>query len=209
MGFFDNDSKQKKNNLIALQNIVLEIDEKKLQVSEEFLDKMTKIYISKYMKNINEIVCDINKLTNIGLLFKKYDAIMSNLNELIKIEPLYRFNKPVPTEFKAQLESNLTEYCNSLISREWKKVSAASDVKRNDPNQEKKMIKFFDTFELYEERLPKASLKLLEKLHSSAFPEKEKKDEKPHLTDFVPEEFEKLEAPIEESQESEDMREIE
>ena len=65
MGLFDNEAKQKKNNLIALQNIVLEINEKKLQVSEEFLEKMTKIYISKYLKVINEQMADMGKLSNI------------------------------------------------------------------------------------------------------------------------------------------------
>lgn len=200
MGLFDNESKQKKNNLVALQNIVLDINEKKLQVSEEFLDKMTKIYISKYMKAINDIVSDLNKLTNIGLLIKKYDAIMTNLDELIKIEPLYKFNKPTPTEFKKQLEDSFDDYCNSLITREWKKISAASDLSRIDPNQEKKFQTFFNTFEIYDDRLPKTSLKLLKQLNDSVFPSENKDDVKLTLNDaendgFVEEEFEHIDTP--------------
>lgn len=74
MSFFDNEKKKQRNKQIQLQNIILEIDEKKLQVSEEFLDKMTKIYISRYMKIVNENMANINKVTNIGLLLRSMTA---------------------------------------------------------------------------------------------------------------------------------------
>ena len=77
MSFFDNEKKKQRNKQIQLQNIILEIDEKKLQVSEEFLDKMTKIYISRYMKIVNENMANINKVTNIGLLFKFNFALLN------------------------------------------------------------------------------------------------------------------------------------
>lgn len=200
MSIFGNESKQRKNELIQLQNIVLEINEKKLQVSEEFLDKMTKIYISKYMKVVNEQVADLGKLTNIGLLFKKYDIIMSNLDELIKIEPLYKFNKPTPSEYKAQIEGSLDDFVNALISREWRKIKPINGSIREDPMQEKKFTAFFDSFAMYENRLPETSAVLLKRLKDDVFPPKEDapanlNDAQPDESGFTPETFETVEMP--------------
>lgn len=208
MGLFDSESKQHKLNMVTLQNIVLDMNEKKLQVSEDFLDQMTKIYISKYMKVINAQVADLGKLTNIGLLYKKYDIIEDNLNELIKIEGLYKFNKPVPSEYKAQLFKSQEEFVNLIITKEWKKICPSSGVSRDDPNREKKCRNFFESFEPYESKMNESSLKLLKKLYDSVFPEKE---EEPQLVSgtesseeenaFVPEEFEQIKAPEENKKE--------
>lgn len=205
MGLFDNESKQHKQNMVALQNIVLDMNEKKLQVSEDFLDQMTKIYISKYMKVINAQVADLGKLTNIGLLYKKYDIIEDNINELVKIESLYKFNKPIPSEYKAQLFKSQEEFVNLIITKEWKKICPSSGVSRDDPNREKKCRSFFDSFETYESRMSESSLKLLKRLRDSVFPEKEETPQLVPDTDreaqaaeegnaFVPEEFEQINA---------------
>lgn len=211
MGLFDNEAKQKKNNLIALQNIVLEINEKKLQVSEEFLEKMTKIYISKYLKVINEQMADMGKLSNIGLLFKKYDYIISNIDELIKIEEYHKFNKPTPSSYKEQLTNELDSYINALIAREWKKIKQPTGSLREDPKLEQKYIAFFNEFDLYMSRMPETSKITLKKLHDSVFPpEPETNDEPsaiktvsselPNLADeFVEEEFETISIPEEDN----------
>ena len=53
MGLFSpNQSKLKQ---IELQNIIFGTEEKKLMVSQEFLDDMTKAYVTKRMKNVNKI----------------------------------------------------------------------------------------------------------------------------------------------------------
>ncbi len=191
MGIFNSDSKQKKNELIMLQNIVLDIDEKKLQVSEEFLEKMTKIYISKYMKVVNEQAPDLTKTTTVALLFKKYDLIILNLEELIKIEPYYKFNRPGPTEFKFRLEASLPEYINGFISREWRKIKPINGQIR-DAVAESKCQKFFDSFIPYESRLPQVCSDTLDKLRESVFGTSENKNEAPELSlesEFKPEEF--------------------
>lgn len=210
MGLFDSESKQRKQSLVDLQNIVLEMNEKKLQVSEDFLDKMTKIYISKYMKVVNAHAADLSKLTNIGMLYKKYDIIEDNLDELIKIEGLYKFNKPVPSDYKAQLLRAQEEYVNLIITKEWKKICPSSGINREDINRERKCRAFFESFESYESRMSESSLKLLKRLYNSVFPEKE---ESPQLvpeeetseqpaaeTDFVPEQFEDISSPEDESE---------
>lgn len=204
MGLFGSESKQHKQNMVALQNIVLDMNEKKLQVSEDFLDQMTKIYISKYMKVINSQVADLGKLTNIGLLYKKYDIIEDNINELIKIEGLYKFNRPTPSEYMAQLLKSQEDFVNLIITKEWKKICPSSGGMRDDPNRERKCRNFFDAFGLYESKMSEASLRLLKKLHESAFPEKYEESQPVSDTGaqsaeeenaFVPEEFEHINAP--------------
>ena len=199
MSFFDNEKKKQRNKQIQLQNIILEIDEKKLQVSEEFLDKMTKIYISRYMKIVNENMANINKVTNIGLLFKKYDCIMKNLDELIKIEDLYKFRHPTPSECKEMTEAHLNGFIMSLISREWRKIAPQNNNEAADPKFERKWRSFFDSFKPYYERLTNNARTTLAQLETNVFPpdDTEGKQEDIHLVDeeeFVPETFEPVDA---------------
>lgn len=200
MSFFDNERKKQRNKQIQLQNIILEIDEKKLQVSEEFLEKMTKIYISKYMKIVNENMANINKITNIGLLFKKYDCILKALDELIKIEELYKFRHPTPSEYKEMTEAHLNGFIMSLISREWRKIAPQNNSESVDPKFERKCRSFFDSFTPYYDRLTNNARTTLTQLETNVFPpeDPEVKQEDIHLVDedeFVPEAFEAVDAP--------------
>lgn len=212
MSFFDNERKKQRNKQIQLQNIILEIDEKKLQVSEEFLDKMTKIYISRYMKIVNENMANINKVTNIGLLFKKYDCIMKNLDELIKIEDLYRFRHPTPSEYKEMTEIHLNGFIMSLISREWRKIAPQNNNEAVDPKLERKWHSFFDSFKPYYDRLTNNARTTLSQLEANVFPpeDSEVKQEDIHLVDedeFVPETFEAIDAPEEDTVDTADTAE--
>lgn len=173
MSIFDSDSKQRKQDQIALQNIVLDINEKKLQVSEDFLIQMTKIYISRYMKIVNDNVADLGNISNIANLFRKYDNAITNIDYLIQIEGLYRFKRPFPSEYKIQLQDSLPTYVNSLIAREWKKTRSANSISPDDANDPHKYDVFFETFSLYENKMPESSLKMLQKLHDSVYPKEE------------------------------------
>lgn len=200
MSLFDNESKQRRNKQIKLQNIILDIDEKKLQVSEEFLEKMTKIYISRYLKVINENISSINKVTNISLLFKKYDTILKNIDELIKIEDLHRFRRPTPSEYKEMIEERLDKFIMSLISREWRKIAPQNSSENTDPNLERKWKAFFASFEPYEDRLTDNAKNTLEQLKNGVFPPEPPEEEQDDLhlvseDEFVPETFENAEAP--------------
>lgn len=204
MSLFDNEKKQRRNKQIQLQNIILDIDEKKLQVSEEFLEKMTKIYISEYLKVINENISSINKVTNIGLLFKKYDSIMKNIDELIKIEDLHRFRSPKPSEYKEMIEERLDKFIMSLISREWRKIAPQNSAESTDPCLERKWKAFFASFEPYEDRLTDNAKNTLEQLKNGVFPPESSEEEQEdiHLVsedEFIPETFETAETPGAES----------
>lgn len=174
MGLFDSESKKRKQDLVSLQNIVLDIDEKKLQVSEEFLEQMTKIYISRYMKTVNECLSDMSRISSISLLFRKYDTALKNLDKLMEIEPCYKYRRTPPSEYKADLEEKLDHFTNSLIAREWKKVKPSGQKVREDPMLESKVRKFFDTYTPFKPRLPQSSIELLDSLYNSAFPEEAK-----------------------------------
>ncbi|MDE6592726.1 MAG: hypothetical protein K2K57_06675 [Oscillospiraceae bacterium] len=171
MGLFDKESKKKKQDQVELQNIVLDIDEKKLQVSEEFLGQMTKIYISKYMKVVNENISDMGRISSIALLFRKYEVINKNLDMLIKIEPYYKYKNTTPSEYKLEVEEKQEHFINSLIAREWKKVKPSNTSVRDDPMLESKVRKFFAGFDPFKSKMPQGSLELLENLYESAFPE--------------------------------------
>lgn len=108
---------------IELQNIIFGTDEKKLMVSNEFLDEMTKVYISKRMKVINRAMENISATKSPRAFFGSIDSIQDSLKELIVLEKYYSFKKPVPTEFKKNLEEKKDKYILAMLNRAWKNAN--------------------------------------------------------------------------------------
>lgn len=115
--FSGNSSKAKQ---VELQNIIFGTNEKKLMVSNEFLDEMTKVYISKRMKSINTATTNISTTKSPKAFFGYLDSIHSTLEELIALEKYYQFKKPVPSEFKKNLEEKKDKYILAMLNRAWK-----------------------------------------------------------------------------------------
>lgn len=162
MGLFSKKATQEK---VELQNIVLGINEKKLEVSPKFLDDMTKIYISKRMSIINENVASFEVLKTVQLLYSKYDAVLKLLEELIAIEPYYNFNPPVPSEYKQELIDKKPMYVTKLLTRKWRQAG----FNGKDPLANAEITKYFnDCRELYD-TLPDESKKIVDDLHRQIY----------------------------------------
>ncbi|MBQ8568774.1 MAG: hypothetical protein IJ446_06125 [Oscillospiraceae bacterium] len=162
MGLFGNKGSA---NDIALQNIVLGINEKKLEVSPEFLDDMTKLYISKRMKVINENVSAFESLKNVSIFYTKFDATLKLLDELIEIEKYHRYNSPTPSEYKQQLEDKKTSFINKIITRKWRNGGYAG----NDPENNESVKKFFDEYRKLYDVLPEDSITIVNDLHREIY----------------------------------------
>ncbi|MCH5192381.1 MAG: hypothetical protein J1F11_00360 [Oscillospiraceae bacterium] len=137
MGLFGTNPQKMKQ--IELQNIIFGTEEKKLMVSPEFLDNMSKAYVTKRMKAVNNMAETLVRTKSPSRFFKCYDSVMSNLDELINIEKLYNFKKPVPSEFKKTIEENKDHYIECMIKRLWKAVNQKSTAKAG----EKKDLQLF------------------------------------------------------------------
>ncbi len=118
MSLFSGSSNKAKQ--IELQNLLFGTNEKKLMVSDEFLDNMKKQYISKRMKNINQRMEIIFTTKSPKNFFNSYDSIMESLGELIKLQKYHEFKKPVPSEFKTTVEGKKDRYIMAMINRAWK-----------------------------------------------------------------------------------------
>lgn len=162
MGLFN-----KKGNAdkIQLQNIVLGINEKKLEVSEEFLQNMTKVYVSKRMKLINDTISGFEQLSRVSVYFKKMVYVDRLLGELIAIEPYYIFKYPGPTEYKRQLEENDENYINQILNRSWKYIRYDSNSQTINPE----VSAYFSDAKLVWDKLPEASRSMLEELHRTVY----------------------------------------
>lgn len=162
MGLFN-----KKGNAdkVQLQNIVLGINEKKLEVSEEFLQNMTKVYVSKRMKLINDTISGFEQLSRVSVYFKKIAYVDRLLGELIAIEPYYIFKYPGPTEYKRQLEENDENYINQILNRSWKYIRYDSNSQTINPE----VSAYFSDAKLVWDKLPEASRSMLQELHSTVY----------------------------------------
>ena len=163
MGLFD--KKQSDPNRVALQNIVLGINEKKMEVSEDFLDEMSKIYVSKRMKLINESVESFSGVQDIRVLYSKYTYINALLDELEKIEPYYSYNDPVPSQYRQMLEESKPGYVNQIITRAWRVLGYNTST----PCSQGEVDHYFEVYRSLFEDLPEDSQRLIDELHRGVY----------------------------------------
>ena len=167
MGLFGNNPHKTKQ--IELQNIIFGTEEKKLMVSPEFLDNMSKSYVSKRMKKVNKMVETVAMTKSPRRFFKAYDSIMTNLDELINIEKLYSFKKPVPTEFKKKVEEKKDHYIECMIKRVWKSVNQKSGINPGEKKDPQIFGPVLAEMLEYRERYNDVMLDLIDSFYNSVY----------------------------------------
>lgn len=167
MGLFSKNPNKMKQ--IDLQNIIFGTEEKKLMVSPEFLDSMSKAYVTKRMKTVNSMVEIIAGTKSPRRFFKAYDSIMTNLDELINIEKLYSFKKPVPSEFKRSVEDKKDHYIESMIKRVWKTIVQRSGVSAGEKKDPQIFGPVLSEMLDYRERYNDAILDLIDQFYESVY----------------------------------------
>ena len=177
MGLFStNPAKQRQ---IDLQNIIFGTDEKKLMVSQDFLNDMAKNYVSKRMKNINKMSENIAATKSPRKFFNCYDSMINDLNELIKLEKehLYVFKKPTPTEFKKLIKSKKDRYTENMINRAWKEANQRNYFQAGDKRDPVKYGPFLAEILEFQDRYSRVVLDLVDTFYISVYDESFRKPE--------------------------------
>lgn len=166
MGLFT--SKEEKVKQIELQNIIFGTEEKTLMVSQQFLNDMTKAYITKRMKNINKMMEYVVVTKSPKRFFTAYDSVQNDLDELINLEKYHTFKKPVPTEFKNEIEAKVGRYMENMIKRSWKDANQKNGLQENRRNPEKYASYLNEMLE-FREKYPKHVLDLIDSFYKSVY----------------------------------------
>lgn len=165
---------------VELQNIIFGTNEKKLMVSNEFLDEMTKVYISKRMKAINSMVEKISTTKSPKIFFGCFDSIQESLTELIGLEKYYSFKKPVPSEFKKNFEAKKDKYVLAMINRAWKNANTKAnyDPTAGIPRSPEQFGPILDEMIEFREHYSEAIFGHVDRFYTSVYE---------HSIDYVPE----------------------
>ena len=126
-----------KSDKIKLQNILFGTKERKLMVSNKFLNDMVLKYISKRMKAVNAAYNVITTTQIPNHYFTAFDETLKNLDELITIEEYYPFKSPTPSTYKKSLTEQKEQFTTAMINRAWKTVTSRypipMDISTVDP----------------------------------------------------------------------------
>lgn len=166
MGLFA--SKEEKAKQIELQNIIFGTEEKKLMVSQQFLSDMTTAYITKRMKNINKMLEYVVVTKSPKRFFTAYDSVQNDLAELIDLEKYHTFKKPVPTEFKKEIEAKVGRYMENMVKRSWKDASQKIGLQDNKRDPEK-YAPYLDEMLEFRDKYPKHVLDLIDGFYQSVY----------------------------------------
>lgn len=138
--------KLEKNVKVELQNYLFGTSEKKLMVSEDFLNEMTVKYISKRMSIINTSYVNMHT-TRSAVNFFKYTAEIEKLIEdLIGLEKYYPFKNPVPSVYKRNYLAHKPTATTEMIARIWKHATQKHPIKEGTAIEdiEPKIVLFYD-----------------------------------------------------------------
>lgn len=167
MGLFS--PNQNKLKQIELQNIIFGTEEKKLMVSTEFLDEMTKAYVTKRMKNINKMSEFIVATKSPRKFFTAYDSLIKDIDELINLEKYYTFKKPVPTEFKKEINDKVPRYTENMINRAWKDTNKQNKFQPDGKRDPALYGPFLDEMLEYRDRYSPIMLDLIDSFYQSVY----------------------------------------
>lgn len=109
-----------KQTKVELQNFLFGTSEKKLMVSEDFLNGMTIKYISKRMKIINTAFTNLHTTRSAVFFFKNTAEIEKYIEDLIVLEKYYPFKNPVPSIYKRNYLAHKPAAITGMINRVWK-----------------------------------------------------------------------------------------
>lgn len=113
-------SKLDKQTKVELQNFLFGTSEKKLMVSDDFLNGMTVKYISKRMKIINAAFSNLHATRSAVFFFKNTAEIEKYIEDLIILEKYYPFKNPVPSIYKRNYLAHKPAAITGMINRVWK-----------------------------------------------------------------------------------------
>lgn len=109
-----------KQTKVDLQNFLFGTSEKKLMVSEDFLNGMTVKYISKRMRIINTAFSNLHTTRSAVFFFKNTAEIEKYIEDLIVLEKYYPFKNPVPSIYKRNYLAHKPAAITGMINRVWK-----------------------------------------------------------------------------------------
>ena len=167
MGLFS--PNQAKLKQIELQNIIFGTEEKKLMVSQEFLDDMTKAYVTKRMKNINKMSEFIVATKSPRKFFTAYDALIKDIDELIVLEKYHTFKKPVPTEFKMEIDSKMPRYTENMINRAWKDANKQNKFQQGEKREPIRYAPYLNEMLEYQDRYSPIVLDLIDGFYQTVY----------------------------------------
>lgn len=167
MGLFS--SNQDKLKQIELQNIIFGTAEKKLMVSPEFLENMTTAYVTKRMKNVNKMLEYIVATKSPRKFFTAYDSLMKDIDELIVLEKYHTFKKPVPAEFKTEVDSKMPRYTENMINRAWKEANKQNKFRPDEKREPSLYAPYLDEMLSYRERYSPILLDLIDKFYQTVY----------------------------------------
>lgn len=167
MGLFS--PNQAKLKQIELQNIIFGTEEKKLMVSPEFLDEMTKAYVTKRMKNVNKMSEYIVATKSPRKFFTAYDSLIKDIDELIVLEKYHTFKKPVPTEFKMEVNSKMPRYTENMINRAWKDANKQNKFRPDEKREPSLYGPYLDEMLEYRDRYSAILLDLIDGYYQSVY----------------------------------------
>jgi hypothetical protein len=163
-------TKNEKQQLIKLQNVLFNTNERQLMASPAFIMDCAKKYALKHLKSVATYMNNVKVTKNPAMFFGSLDPLMEHLKDLEKIENLYPLQKPLPSEFIKSFEIDKPVYMSNLIKRYWHEIKLKVPPGGNDsPYVRAYFQKAMDDLMRYKEYFGEDQTQLVNVYYSAIF----------------------------------------
>jgi hypothetical protein len=163
-------SRNEKQDLIKLQNILFETNERRLMASPPFIMDCAKKYALKHLKAVATYMNNIKVTKSPAVFFGSLEPVMNHLEALQKIETVYPLQKPLPSEFIKDFEVNKPIYMSNLVKRFWHEVKLKAPPGSTDnPIVRAYYQKGMDELMRYKNELEEDQIQLVNVYYSAIF----------------------------------------
>jgi hypothetical protein len=163
-------SRNEKQKLIKLQNVLFDTNERQLMASPPFIMDCAKKYALKHLKSVATYMNNIKVTKTPAMFFGSLDPLMDHLKSLQKIEDLYPLQQPLPSEFIKDFEMNKSLYMSNLIKRYWHETKLKVPPGGNESSYVRSYYqKAMDELMRYKDKLDEDQTQLVNVYYSAIF----------------------------------------
>ena len=153
---------------IAVQNIVGNTPSDKLILSPKQLANAVANYIGRHNKEMASAVERMNRADNPKAFFEQVDRINAIIDDFSRLEEAQPGTiQPAPGTMKKTVFAALPSDTNAMIDRAWTNAQLSAAKCATDNAKRQKYQAFFDTMDIYRNRMDTVNLDRLEGLRRS------------------------------------------
>lgn len=165
MGLFDFlfGNSKKKEDLLAMQKVVMENSPDRLVMTEKQLYAAARVQAQNDIRIINDSLAIISKTTKPDVFFSRLDVMQRQSGHLMLMEPYVEFSGASPAAAYHEFVTKKSEAIMIFLRRYYEAVNEKAEGMKTEKGKANQYIKFYDSLQAYYPQMSKENIEYIER----------------------------------------------